>query len=106
MHKVRRYGRGPFTVAVVHGGPGAAGGMAEVARGLSSATGVLEPLQTADSVTGQVEELRKVLEEDAALPVTLIGFSWGAWLSTIQPARTPLGTGCSGLASTGRMPSA
>ena len=89
MHKVRRYGRGPYTVAVVHGGPGAAGEMAEVARELASARGVLEPLQTADSVTGQVEELRKVLEENAALPVTLIGFSWGAWLSTILAALHP-----------------
>jgi len=63
--------------------------MAEVARALSSAAGVLEPLQTADSVTGQVEELRTVLEENAALPVTLIGFSWGAWLSTILAAWHP-----------------
>ncbi len=31
----------------------------------------------------------KVLEEIAALPVTLIGFSWGAWLSTILAARHP-----------------
>ncbi len=63
--------------------------MAEVARELSAAAGVLEPLQTAGSVTGQVEELRSVLEENAALPVTLIGFSWGAWLATILAALHP-----------------
>ncbi len=89
MHRVMRYGRGPYRAAVVHGGPGAAGEVAEVARELSSCAGVLEPLQTADTVTGQVEELRNVLEENAALPVTLIGFSWGAWLCTILAARHP-----------------
>lgn len=48
--------------------------------------GILEPLQTAASLMGQVEELREVLEKNADLPVTLIGFSWGAWLSFILAA--------------------
>jgi len=34
---------------------------------------------------GQVEELRSVLEENATLPVTLIGFSWGATKSVVLP---------------------
>jgi pimeloyl-ACP methyl ester carboxylesterase len=50
---------------------------------------VLEPIQTAGSLTGQVEELRAVLEDHAQLPATLIGFSWGAWLSFIVAARHP-----------------
>ena len=45
---------------VVHGGPGACGEMAPVARRLASARGVLEPIQTALSLEGQVEELRTV----------------------------------------------
>jgi pimeloyl-ACP methyl ester carboxylesterase len=49
--------------------------------------GVLEPLQTATTVEGQVKELKTVLEKNGALPVTLIGFSWGAWLSFILTAR-------------------
>ena len=63
--------------------------MAPVARELSSNWGVLEPLQTADSLEGQVQELRIILKKNADLPVTLIGSSWGAMLSFILTARYP-----------------
>jgi pimeloyl-ACP methyl ester carboxylesterase len=86
---LRLHGQPPFSVAVVHGGPGAAGEMSPVARELSKLRGVLEPMQTACTLDGQVEELKELLEENAALPVTLIGFSWGAWLSFILAARYP-----------------
>ena len=89
MQNLRRYGQPPFTVAVLHGGPGAPGTMAPVARELAAEWGVLEPLQTADSLDGQVEELRAVLDEHADLPVTLIGSSWGAMLGYIFAARYP-----------------
>ena len=85
----RKYGRGPFSVAVVHGGPGAAGEMAPVARRLSARLGVLEPMQTACTLPSQAEELKALLEENADLPVTLIGYSWGAWLSFILAACHP-----------------
>jgi len=89
MKKLRKYGNAPFCIAVIHGGPGAAGEMAPVAYELSSGCGVLEPIQTMESLEGQVEELKTVLEDHADLPVTLIGFSWGAWLSFIVAARYP-----------------
>ena len=89
MKNLRMYSESPFNIAVIHGGPGAPGEMAPVARELSSIRGVLEPLQTATTVDGQVKELKDVLEENAAFPVTLIGFSWGAWLSYIFAARYP-----------------
>jgi pimeloyl-ACP methyl ester carboxylesterase len=89
MQNLRKYGNKPFRVAVIHGGPGAPGEMAPVARELSSVTGVLEPLQTAATLEGQVRELKAVLEKHATLPVTLIGFSWGALLSFIFAARHP-----------------
>lgn len=76
-------------MAVVHGGPGAPGEMAPVARELASMAGVLEPLQTADTVEAQVAELRDVLQDNAGLPATLIGFSWGAVLSFMLAAKHP-----------------
>ncbi len=85
----RAYGKRPYGIAVLHGGPGAPGEMASVARELSSSRGVLEPLQTAPSLEGQVQELRTVLEEHANLPVTLIGWSWGAMLGYIFAAEYP-----------------
>jgi pimeloyl-ACP methyl ester carboxylesterase len=89
MENVRLYGAAPFRVAVLHGGPGAPGTMAPVARALAGDRGVLEPLQTAASLQGQVEELRSVLEEHAALPATVIGSSWGAMLGFIFAAYHP-----------------
>jgi pimeloyl-ACP methyl ester carboxylesterase len=85
----RRHGTAPFAVVVVHGGPGAPGAMAPVAREVSRQCGVLEPLQTADSVEGQIEELASVCRRRGAPPVTLIGHSWGAWLSLLTAARHP-----------------
>jgi pimeloyl-ACP methyl ester carboxylesterase len=64
--------------------------MVPIARELAPDWGVLEPLQTATSLQGQVEELKTVLEENGDLPVTLIGFSWGAWLSYIVTATYPI----------------
>ena len=87
---LRKYGKAPFNVAVIHGGPGAGGEMAPVARELASGWGILEPIQTAKSLPGQVEELKTVLEKNAAFPVTLIGFSWGAWLSFIFTSKYPV----------------
>lgn len=89
MANVRKYGQAPFRVAVVHGGPGAPGEMAPVARELSSTVGVLEPLQTVNTVEGQVQELRDILQKEGHPPMTLIGFSWGAWLAYLVAARYP-----------------
>lgn len=90
MQNMRKYGNAPYLVAVIHGGPGAPGEMAPVAQELSSVCGILEPLQTASSINGQVQELKTVLEENASPPVVLIGYSWGALLSLIVAAQYPL----------------
>ncbi len=89
VEHVRKYGKPPYNVAVIHGGPGAPGEMAPVARQLSSTHGVLEPLQTRDTLQGQVEGLQAVLKEHGSLPLTLIGYSWGAMLSFIVAAHNP-----------------
>ena len=86
---LRTWGTGPFGLGVVHGGPGGAGEIAPVARQLSESRGVLEPLQTATSVGGQVDELANVLKAYGRVPLTLVGHSWGAWLSLLVAARHP-----------------
>ena len=45
MKNLRSNGQPPFAVAVLHGGPGASGSMAPVARALVANWGVLEPRQ-------------------------------------------------------------
>ena len=89
MEYFRKYGVPPFRLAVIHGGPGAPGDMAPMAKELSSEWGVLEPLQSAMSVASQIEELKSTLVAEAVLPLTLIGFSWGAWLSALLSAQYP-----------------
>jgi pimeloyl-ACP methyl ester carboxylesterase len=89
VKNLRKYGKPPFSVAVIHGGPGATGEMAPVARELKSNWGVLEPFQSEDTINGQVDELKTVLEKNGDLPLILIGFSWGAWLSFIFAANYP-----------------
>lgn len=85
----RHYGRPPFGIVVVHGGPGAAGSLAPVARELAAERGVLEPWQSARSVAGQVSELARQIERWADPPVTLVGHSWGAWLSLLVAGEHP-----------------
>ena len=89
MKNLRTYGAAPFAVAIIHGGPGGAGEVAPVARELSANGGVLEPLQTVATLTGQIEELQSVLEQNGNTPIVLVGFSWGAWLSYLVAARHP-----------------
>ncbi len=89
MKNPRTYGNPPFNVALVHGGPGAVGEMAPVARTLAPDYGILEPLQTQFTLDGQVDELRTILNKHADSPVILVGFSWGAWLSYIVTANYP-----------------
>ena len=89
MLNLRIYGQPPFPVAVVHGGPGACGELAPVARELASFCGVLEPIQTQTTLQGQIDELERVAAQKGALPITLIGHSWGAWLCYLTAAYHP-----------------
>ena len=89
MNNLRKYRKPPFTVALVHGGPGARGEMAPVARELAKQRGVLEPLQTKATLDGQVEELKSVLERHAKAPAVLVGYSYGAVLSFLVAAKNP-----------------
>jgi pimeloyl-ACP methyl ester carboxylesterase len=74
---------------VVHGGPGAAGDLGDLADVLAAKRGVLEPMQTATTIGGQVEELRGAIDSQTEPPVHLIGHSWGAWLACLLTARYP-----------------
>jgi len=89
MESKRKYGNPPYSVVLVHGGPGAAGYLQSVAKKLSENIGVLEPYQTKSSIDGQIEELGKFLKDNSSLPVVLIGHSWGAWLSVLFASEYP-----------------
>jgi pimeloyl-ACP methyl ester carboxylesterase len=87
LNTIRKYGNEPWTVGLLHGGPGAAGEMKPVAQVLSVDSGGLEFLQTARSVDDQIEELHKQITSVTHSPLTLIGYSWGAWLGFLFSGR-------------------
>jgi pimeloyl-ACP methyl ester carboxylesterase len=87
MQTIRKYGKRPYRIGLLHGGPGASGEMKPVAEDLSHDFGILEFLQTEKSVNGQIEELHIQLTSCADLPAILIGYSWGAWLGFLFAGR-------------------
>lgn len=89
MKNIRLYGNKPYKAAVVHGGPGALGTVAAIAHELSKDFGVIEPLQTGDSISELLNELDEVIAAHCDRPITLIGHSWGAWLVFIYAAKYP-----------------
>ena len=93
--KVREYGRSGPVVVLLHGGPGAPGYIAPLARSLSDAFRVLEPFQRGSgsqplTVARHVEDLHDLIEarSPAARPM-LVGHSWGAMLGLAYAAAHP-----------------
>src|SRR5712671_7361277 len=104
MLKIRSYGTSGPQVIVVHGGPGACGSMAPIARALADSFRVLEPFQSglATTVADHVADLHEVVQSrsDSVAPV-VVGHSWGAMLSLAYAAAHPAMVGplvlvCSG----------
>ncbi len=86
---IRKYGKKPYQIAVIHGGPGDIGSLGVVARTLSSQVGVLEPIQSKFTVWDLVDELEQQLTGAVQEPITLLGHSWGAWLAVLYTTRYP-----------------
>jgi pimeloyl-ACP methyl ester carboxylesterase len=93
---VRTYGTAGPRIVLLHGGPGAPGHMAPVARGLEDLFRVLEPFQRASgeeplTVARHVADLHELvapLERPA-----LVGSSWGAMLALAYAAAHPASAG-------------
>ena len=86
---VRKHGKEPYNIVVLHGGPGAAGSAFGLARLLSKEFGVLEPMQSKYTVGELEEELMEQIEENCPGKVILAGHSWGAWLAGLFAERFP-----------------
>ena len=86
---VRKHGKEPYHIVVLHGGPGAAGSAFGLARLISKKFGVLEPMQSKYTIMEQEEELREQIENNCSGKVILAGHSWGAWLAGLFAERFP-----------------
>jgi len=89
MTNCRAYGSAPYQVVVIHGGPGAPGSAAGICRGLAGTCGVLEILQSKNSIDALIEEMLAVMDTYQLREIVLIGHSWGAWLSFLFAAQYP-----------------
>ncbi len=90
MITVRSYGGGSPPVVLLHGGPGAPGHLAPLARELGQSFQVLEPLQRRSgarplTVAQHVADLAEVALEQALY----VGSSWGAMLGLSFAAAHP-----------------
>jgi pimeloyl-ACP methyl ester carboxylesterase/ubiquinone/menaquinone biosynthesis C-methylase UbiE len=93
--RARTYGSAGPPVVVLHGGPGAAGSAAAIARGLAGSFRVLEPFQRGSggeplTVARHVADLRALL--DATWPGVrpgVVGHSWGAMLALAYASEHP-----------------
>jgi pimeloyl-ACP methyl ester carboxylesterase len=98
--RVRECGESGPLVIVLHGGPGAPGYMAPVARGLEDRFRVLEPLQRGSgpeplTVATHVEDLHELIlsrRRPGERPA-LVGSSWGAMLALAYAAAHPADAG-------------
>jgi pimeloyl-ACP methyl ester carboxylesterase/GNAT superfamily N-acetyltransferase len=83
------------TVVLVHGGPGAPGSLAPLARDLARECRVVEPYQRRSggqplTVDRHVADLEEILNESCAdARATVVGHSWGAMLALIHAAAHP-----------------
>jgi len=86
---VRKHGKGPYNIVVLHGGPGAAGSAYGLARLISKEFGVLEPMQSKYNIEDLKDELMEQIEENCSGKVILAGHSWGAWLAGLFAEKFP-----------------
>lgn len=86
---VRKHGKEPYHIIVLHGGPGAAGSAFGLARLISKEFGTLEPMQSKYTIMELEEELMEQIEENCSGKVILAGHSWGAWLAGLFAERFP-----------------
>jgi len=89
LSEFRKYGHPPLRVILVHGGPGAVGEMSPVAKHLANKFGVVESLNKALTIGGQLHELMECVAICKEVKPIIVGFSWGAWLSILFATRYP-----------------
>lgn len=80
---IKLHGSSPYSLVLLHGGPGAPGSLKPVAEELSKFLGVIEHLQTRYSINELISELHDDLKDFKSTPLTFMGHSWGAWFSIL-----------------------
>ncbi len=63
--------------------------MACVAKEVSKICGAVEPIQSKHNIPELIDELHAQISEITAVPITMLGHSWGAWLVVLYAAQYP-----------------
>jgi pimeloyl-ACP methyl ester carboxylesterase len=87
MENYRLRGLKPYKLITLHGGPGALGELNNLSKVLSKEHGVIEHLQTRDTINLLIDDIKNIINKKATVPVTIIGYSWGAWLAILFTAK-------------------
>lgn len=88
---VRLYGKAPYKIVLVHGGPGAIGSLKGLAQEINERlqVGVVEALQSKYSIEELIEELYSQIQDNCNGKLSLLGHSWGAWLAVFFAEKYP-----------------
>ena len=89
MDNLRKHGNPPYRTAFLHGGPGVLKEMGNLAARFSARQGILEPLESETTIDAQVAKFKELFDRYASYPLTLVGYSWGAWMALIIGSRYP-----------------
>lgn len=90
MEYLRKYGNKPYKIVLLHGGPGGGGEMRPVAEYLlSNGYSVLEPIIREKTISGQIELIKKLIDDETEKRVIIVGHSWGAMLGWLFCANYP-----------------
>lgn len=89
MENYRKHGEQPYEIITLHGGPGAIGELKPLSEKLGEEFGVIEYLQTKESIQSLLKDIKSVIKENAQLPIKVVGFSWGAWLAVFLANQYP-----------------
>lgn len=89
MENYLLFGKEPYQIILLHGGPGAVGSLHGLAKDLSMEYSLIEHFQHGKSIEELLEELKTTISSLSAGPIILAGHSWGAWLSLIFASEYP-----------------
>lgn len=89
VENYRKHGEKPYEIITLHGGPGALGELKPLSKKLGGEFGVIEYLQTEESIELLLKDIKKIIIENTRSSVKVLGFSWGAWLGVFFADKYP-----------------
>jgi pimeloyl-ACP methyl ester carboxylesterase len=81
------YGKKPFNIALLHGGPGSPGNISILGQNLTQFGGVLQVKQENSSVARLLKNMDQQIRKNTTAKIVLVGHSFGAWISALYASQ-------------------